>query len=56
VVFAIAMARVETACVYSLRVMVDRVAPYQADPLPMRGGLADHLLKLERCGMVDALW
>lgn len=39
VVFAIAMAWVEAASVYYLRVLVDRVNPYQADPLPMRGTL-----------------
>jgi hypothetical protein len=37
VTFAVGMAWVEAACVYYLRVMVDRVEPYQADPLPMRG-------------------
>jgi hypothetical protein len=39
VVFAIAMAWVEAATVYYLRVMVNRVNPYQANPLPMHGGL-----------------
>jgi hypothetical protein len=39
VAFAIAMAWVEAATVYYLRVMVDRVNPYQANPLPMRGVL-----------------
>ena len=33
------MAWCEAATVYDLRVMVDRVNPYQADPLPMRGVL-----------------
>jgi hypothetical protein len=37
VIFAAGMAWVEAACVYYLRVMVDRVEPYQPDPLPMRG-------------------
>ena len=37
VVFAIAMAWVEAASVYYLRVLVDRLEPYQANPLPMRG-------------------
>src|SRR6185503_6346385 len=35
VLFAIGMAWVEAACVYYLRVMVDRLDPYQANPLPM---------------------
>jgi hypothetical protein len=39
VVFAIGMAWVEAACVYYLRVMVDRLEPYQMNPLPMNGGL-----------------
>jgi len=39
VVFAIGMAWVEAASVYYLRVMVDRLDPYQANPLPMRGVL-----------------
>lgn len=35
VLFAVAMAWVEAATVYYLRVMVDRVDPYQPNPLPM---------------------
>jgi hypothetical protein len=41
VTFAAGMAWVEAACVYYLRVMVDRVEPYQADPLPIHGILGD---------------
>jgi hypothetical protein len=37
VTFAAGMAWVEAACVYYLRVMVDRVEPYQPNPLPIRG-------------------
>ena len=37
VAFTIGMAWCEAATVYDLRVMVDRVNPYQADPLPLRG-------------------
>ena len=33
------MAWVEAACVYDLRVLVDRLEPYQANPLPMAGAL-----------------
>ena len=39
VVFAIGMAWVEAASVYYLRVMVDRIDPYQKNPLPIRGVL-----------------
>jgi hypothetical protein len=39
VVFAIGMAWCEAATVYDLRVMVDRLNPYQADPFPVRGVL-----------------
>lgn len=35
VTFAAAMAWIESACVYYLRLLVDRVQPYQQDPLPM---------------------
>ena len=37
--FAIAMAWVEAASVFYLRALVDRIEPYQADPLPMHGAL-----------------
>ena len=37
--FAVAMAWVEAAVVYDLRVLVDRVEPYQANPLPLAGAL-----------------
>lgn len=39
VTFAAAMAWVESACVYYLRLLVDRVQPYQQDPLPIVGAL-----------------
>jgi hypothetical protein len=41
VTFAAGMAWVEAACVYYLRVMVDRVNPYQTNPLTMPGILGD---------------
>ena len=41
VAFAAAMAWVESACVYYLRLLVDRVQPYQPDPLPMVGALGN---------------
>lgn len=37
--FAVAMAWVEAACVYDLRVLVNRLDPYQQNPLPMAGAL-----------------
>jgi hypothetical protein len=37
VLFAIGMAWVEAASVYYLRAMVDRVDPYQLNPLPIHG-------------------
>jgi hypothetical protein len=39
VAFAIGMAWAEAATVYYLRVMVDRVQPYQQNPLPIHGVL-----------------
>ena len=37
--FAIAMAWVESASVFYIRMLVDRIEPYQADPLPIGGVL-----------------
>jgi hypothetical protein len=37
VTFAVGMAWVESASVFYLRVMVDRIQPYQENPLPIRG-------------------
>lgn len=39
VAFAVAMAFVEAATVYYLRLMIRRVEPYQENPLPIRGAL-----------------
>src|SRR5664279_3778879 len=39
VVFAMAMAWVESAVVLYLRTMIDRIDPYQPNPLPVIGGL-----------------
>lgn len=39
VVFAIAMAWVESAVVYYLRTHMDRIEPHQTNPLPLIGGL-----------------
>jgi hypothetical protein len=48
VVFAIGLAWVEAASVYYLRVLVDRIHPYQENPLPMHGVL--HQVELVREG------
>jgi hypothetical protein len=40
-VFALAMAWVEAAVVLYLRILVDRMQPYQAEPLPIFGGLGE---------------
>jgi hypothetical protein len=55
VLFAVGMAWVEAACVYYLRLMVDRVDPYQANPLPMRGALAQVELVREAATLVMLL-
>ena len=46
VIYAGAMAWVESAVVFYLRSMIDRVEPYQANPLPIIGGFA--LVELPR--------
>jgi hypothetical protein len=52
VTFAAGMAWVEAACVYYLRVMVDRVEPYQPDPLPIRGILGEVELVREAATLI----
>lgn len=41
VAFAIAMAWVEAASVFYIRALVDRIEPYQVDPLPIQGALGN---------------
>ncbi len=60
VLYAIAMAWVEAAVVVYLRVLIDRVEPYQPDPLPASVGLgqielARELATLVMIGTVAAL-
>ena len=55
VAFAIAMAWLESASVYYLRLVVDRVEPYQANPLPMRGVLGQVELIREAATLVMLL-
>ena len=50
--FAIAMAWVEAASVFYLRALIDRVEPYQADPLPMNGALGNVELWREAATLV----
>src|SRR5262245_40510228 len=54
-VFAVAMAWLESATVYYLRVLVDRLIPYQADPLPIRGMLGPVELVREAATLVMLL-
>jgi hypothetical protein len=55
VAFAIAMAWLEAATVYYIRVMVDRVQPYQPNPLPMRSNLGEVELVREAATLVMLL-
>ena len=55
VTYAIAMAWLEAACVYYIRVLVDRVEPYQANPLPIRGILGRVELVREAATLVMLL-
>jgi hypothetical protein len=50
--FAIAMAWVEAASVFYIRALVDRIDPYQADPLPMNGALGSVELWREAATLV----
>jgi glutamine cyclotransferase len=49
------MAWVEAASVYYLRAMVDRIDPYQENPLPIRGGLESVELTREAATLVMLL-
>jgi hypothetical protein len=51
-VFAIAMACVEAASVFYIRALVDRIEPYQANPLPMYGALGNVELWREAATLV----
>jgi hypothetical protein len=55
IVFAIAMAWVESAVVYYLRTMVDRIQPYQPDPLPLVGRMGPVELVREAATMIMLL-
>ena len=49
VAFAIAMAWVEAASVLYIRALVDRIEPYQADPLPLNETQYGALGNVELC-------
>src|SRR3954471_19113431 len=50
--FAIAMAWLEAASVFYIRALVDRIEPYQANPLPMNGVLGNVELCREAATLV----
>jgi hypothetical protein len=52
VAFAMAMAWVEAACVFYLRALVDRIEPYQVNPLPIDGALGNVELWREAATLV----
>jgi hypothetical protein len=52
VAFAIAMAWVEAASVFYIRALVDRIEPYQAEPLPMNDALGNVELLREAATLV----
>jgi hypothetical protein len=52
IAFAIAMAWVEAASVYYIRALVDRIEPYQANPLPMHRALGNVELWREAATLV----
>jgi hypothetical protein len=52
VVFALAMAWVESSLVYYLRTMLDRIEPYQPNPLPISAGFAKAELVREAATLV----
>ena len=50
--FAIAMAMVEAASVFYIRALVDRIEPYQSNPLPIHGALGNVELWREAATLV----
>jgi hypothetical protein len=55
VIFAVAMAWVESAVVFDLRTLVDRIQPHQADPLPVVGQLGSTELVREAATLIMLL-
>jgi hypothetical protein len=54
-IFAMAMAWVEAAVVFYLRTMVNRIEPYQTNPLPLMGGLGEAELVREAATLIMLL-
>ena len=54
-VYAVAMAWVEAAVVYYLRTMVNRIEPYQPNPLPIATGLGEAELVREAATLIMLL-
>jgi hypothetical protein len=52
VAFAVAMAWMEAATVFYIRALVDRIEPYQAQPLPMHGALGNVELAREASTLI----
>ena len=50
--FALAMAWVEAACVFYIRTLVDRIEPYQSDPLPLNAAVGNVELWREAATLV----
>jgi hypothetical protein len=55
VIFAVAMAWVESAVVFYLRLMIDRLEPYQPNPLPFMSGLGKAELVREASTLIMLL-
>lgn len=55
VAFAVAMAWLESATVYYLRTLVDRIEPYQPNPLPIKGTLGQVELVREAATLIMLL-
>jgi hypothetical protein len=55
VIFALAMAWVESAVVYYLRTMINRIQPYQPNPLPIIGGLGSAEMVREAATLIMLL-
>lgn len=55
VIFAVAMAWVESAVVFYLRTMINRIEPYQPNPLPIFGGLGTAEMVREAATMIMLL-
>ena len=52
IAYAIAIAYVEAACVFYIRALVDRIEPYQPNPLPITGALGNVELWREAATLV----